>query len=79
MNERISIILPEETLHLIDYMGNKKNRSQFVDEAVKHYIEHIKKVNLREQLRQGAIERSERDLKLAREWNVLEEETWQRR
>lgn len=79
MHKRISINLPEETLYLLDYMSNKGNRSQFIDEAVKYYIEQIGKANLREQLKQGAIKRAERDLNLAREWSVLEEEAWQKR
>jgi len=79
MYQKINIVLPETTLRLIDHITDKKNRSRFIDEAVKYYMEQVGKISLREQLKQGAIRRSERDLNLSREWNVFEEEAWQKR
>ncbi len=68
MHQRINILLPEKTVHLIDLFADKKNRSRFIDEAVKFYTEQIGKISLREQLKEGAIGRAERDLNLSREW-----------
>ncbi|HHC25630.1 MAG TPA: hypothetical protein ENK58_09540 [Desulfobacterales bacterium] len=79
MNQRISITLPEKTIHLIDYMATKRSRSHFIDKALKYYMEQVGKADLRERLKQGAIDRAERDLNVAGEWNALEEEAWQKR
>ena len=73
MHQRINITLPEETIKLIDKVTEKGNRSQFIDEAVKHYIENVGKNNLREKLKQGALKRAKRDKELAEEWNLLED------
>lgn len=73
MHQKINITLPEQTIHLIEQITSKEGRSQFIEEAVIYYIGKFK---LREQLKQGAINRSERDLKLSTEWNLLEEKIW---
>jgi CopG family transcriptional regulator / antitoxin EndoAI len=78
MHQRINITLPEETVRLIDKITGNGNRSQFIDEAVKHYIDTVGRKNLHERLKQGAVRRSERDLQLVEEWASLEEEVWQK-
>ncbi len=77
MHRRINVTLPEETVKLIDRVTKKGNRSRFIDEAVKHYVEEIGRANLRKRLEEGAVCRAERDLTLANEWFLLEEEAWQ--
>jgi CopG family transcriptional regulator/antitoxin EndoAI len=77
MRKRVNIPLPEETLELIDRVTEHGDRSRFIDEAVKHYVEHIGRTNLRKQLKEGAIRRAQRDLALAEEWFTLDEEAWQ--
>jgi CopG family transcriptional regulator / antitoxin EndoAI len=77
MQRRINITLPEETLDLIDRVAQPGDRSRFIDEAIKHYIEEIGRGNLRKQLKEGAIRRAQRDLALAEEWFTLDEEAWQ--
>jgi CopG family transcriptional regulator / antitoxin EndoAI len=74
MHQRINITLPEETIRLIDKVTSKGNRSQFIDEAVKYYVDNIGRENLKEQLKKGAIRRAKRDLNLAEEWFALEDE-----
>ena len=76
MNRRINITLPNETIELLNYIVPKGDRSRFINDAVQYYITEIEKKKLREQLRQGAIERSQRDLNLAETWFDLEEEVW---
>jgi CopG family transcriptional regulator/antitoxin EndoAI len=76
MYQKINITLPEQTLHLIEQMTGRKNRSRFIDEALKYYMEQVGKIKLREQLKQGAVKRAERDLKLSQEWNGLEDDAW---
>ncbi len=77
MHRRINITLPEETLDLIDRAVHPSNRSRFIDEAIKHYIAERGRSNLRQQLKEGAIRRAQRDLTLAEEWFALDEEAWQ--
>lgn len=76
MYQEINITLPEQTVNLIEQMTDKRNISRFVEDAVKYYIEHAGKIRLREQLKQGAAKRAERDLKLSQEWNGLEDSGW---
>jgi CopG family transcriptional regulator / antitoxin EndoAI len=67
MRKRINITLPEETLELIDRVTEHGDRSCFIDEAVRHYIQETGLANLRKQLKEGAIRRAERDFGLAEE------------
>ena len=76
MNRRINITLPNETIELLNRIVPKGDRSRFINNAVQYYITEVEKKKLREQLRQGAIERSQRDLNLAETWFDLEEEVW---
>lgn len=76
MYQRINITLPEETLGLIDRLAKTGDRSRFIDRAIRYYVEAVGKANLKNLLKEGAISRAERDLRLAEEWFILEEETW---
>ena len=68
MNRRLNISLPERTVELIDRTAGKKHRSALIDRAVVRYIQEESRVNLREQIADGARVRAERDLRLAEEW-----------
>ncbi|MBF0200669.1 MAG: hypothetical protein HQK66_05045 [Desulfamplus sp.] len=72
MYQTINITIPEQTAHLIEQIADKKSISNFVEDAVKYYMDHAGKITLREQIKQGALQRAERDLKLTQEWNSLE-------
>jgi CopG family transcriptional regulator/antitoxin EndoAI len=53
------------------------NISIFVEDAIKKYdVKQVGKISLREQLKQGAVKRAERDLKLSQEWNELKDKAW---
>ncbi len=77
MNRRINIILPETTVGVLDRVTTKGNRSQFIDRAVRHYVEAQGRQSLREQLKAGYLANAERDLAMAAEWFPLEEEAWE--
>jgi len=77
MHRRINITLPEETIRLIDRASNKGDRSRLIDKAVKRYISAARRASLRKRLKEGAVRRAERDLRLAEESFFLEEEAWQ--
>lgn len=86
MPQQLQIVLPEDTIHLIDRLTKNNDspeeilrlRSDFINEAVKFYIAEKQRENLKQQLKEGAIQRAKRDLGLVEEWFELEEEAWQR-
>lgn len=77
MHQRINITLPEETLRLMDRTLVDGNRSQFIDQAIKHFIQGRVRKRLRAELKAGAIARKAHDLAMMEEWFLLDEETWQ--
>ena len=78
MSKRINVILPDETVQVIDRVAERGNRSRFIDEAITHYVSSRGKQNLRERLKQGAIANADRDLAIAQEWFALDEQTWRK-
>jgi CopG family transcriptional regulator / antitoxin EndoAI len=76
MRKRINISLPEETVALIDRVTEHGDRSRFIDEAVRRYIQETGRANLRKRLKAGAIRRAERDLRVTEEWLSVDEEVW---
>lgn len=77
-HKRINITLPEETVELLEQVAGKGSRSTFIDGAIKAHVKNIKQQNLRDQLKEGAIARAERNLQMAKEWSQLEDEVWQK-
>jgi len=77
MSKRINIVLPEETIKVLDRVAPKGNRSRFISQAVLHYIDTRSRETLRQRLKQEALENSGRDLALAADWYPLEEEAFQ--
>jgi CopG family transcriptional regulator/antitoxin EndoAI len=78
MTKRINVVLPEETIRVLDRIAPKGNRSRLISEAVIYYVTGRAKSNIAEQLRQGAMAHAGRDLELAGEWFSIDEEAWQR-
>ncbi len=76
MSRRINIILPEETIAVLDRVAPKGSRSRFVSEAVLQYVKERRRRNLRERLRSGYLANADQSLKIAAEWFPLEEEAW---
>lgn len=74
MSKRINVILPDETVAVLDRVTTKGNRSRFIDLAVRQRVETQGKANLRKLLKEEAIANAERDLAIAAEWFPLEEE-----
>ena len=74
MNVRLNVVLPEQTVRLIDRAVPKGQRSRLIDVAVRSYIEEKGRARLRKLLQEGAEARGERDLALADEWFALDAE-----
>jgi CopG family transcriptional regulator/antitoxin EndoAI len=77
MHKRINISLPEETIALIDRVTEQGDRSRLIDEAVRHYVQETGQANLRKRLKEGAMRRAERNLRVAEEWFNLDEDVRQ--
>ncbi|MCC6586753.1 MAG: hypothetical protein IT168_08690 [Bryobacterales bacterium] len=78
MNKRVNVLLPEETIRVLDSVAPKGNRSRVISDAVLYYVSRRGKSKLAEQLKAGAIANRERDLEIAQEWFTVDEQTWQR-
>lgn len=74
MTKRINVILPQQTLSVLDRVTTRGNRSHFITRAVHFYVESQGKQNLRDQLKAGYLANADRDLEHAVEWFPLEEE-----
>ena len=75
-HKRINITLPASTVAMLETVADKGGRSTFIDAAIQKHIHEMRKEDLREQIKAGAIANAERDLEMAREWFDLEEEIW---
>ena len=65
--KRIMVSLPNSLLEEVDFIVSmeKKNRSEFVKEAMKLYIREKRKVEVTERLKDGYLEMSQINLTLA--------------
>ena len=79
MTKRINVVLPEETIQVLDRVAPKGERSRVISDAVIYYVKARARRNLAEQLKEGAAANAQRDLDLAQEWFPLEEQAWQRK
>lgn len=77
VSKRVNVVLPEETLQMIDRIVEHGNRSALIDEAIRFYIDEVGKTNLKKQLKEGAEKRGYRDLEVTKQWFLNEEEAWQ--
>jgi len=78
MTRRLNIVLPEETVRILDRVAPPGQRSRLISEAVLDYVTRRAKRNLATQLKRGALANAQRDLEIAREWFSVDEEAWRR-
>lgn len=73
-SKRIIVSLPDSLLKEVDYIVNleRKNRSEFIREAMRLYIRERRKIEIREQLKKGYMEMAALNLALA-EQNLTED------
>ena len=74
--KRIMISLPDNLLREVDGIAaaEKLNRSEFIREAMKLYIQERKRRTIREQMKKGYMEMAKINLALASENFALEHE-----
>lgn len=74
--KRIMISIPESLLEEVDGLVSleKRNRSEFIREAMRLYISERKRRSIREQMKKGYQEMAQINLALAMESYALEDE-----
>lgn len=74
--KRIMISIPEQLLEEVDGIVSleKRNRSEFIREAMKLYIAEKKRLRIRDQMKKGYQEMAQINLKLATEHYEVENE-----
>lgn len=77
--QRVNVMLPWETLRVLEKIAPRGDRSRVIDDAVRFYVQEAGRFNLRKRLREGAARRAERDLQLAQEWFPVEDAVWHRK
>ena len=76
MTRRLNIVLPEETVRILERVAPRGHRSRLISEAVLDYVTRRAKSNLAAQLKRGALANAQRDLEIAQEWFSVDEEAW---
>ena len=74
--KRVNITLPPETLELIDRVSS--NRSEFINKAVRLYANRLERAKLKQRLKKTYLERAKEDLAIAKEWEPIERELWEK-
>ena len=69
-------MLPAATISVLDKVAVRGSRSEFIDRAIRHYVQSEGQKTLRERLKEEALAWADRDLEMAGEWFPLEEEAW---
>ena len=74
--KKVLITLPESLLSEVDYLASldNKNRSQFIGEAMQHYLQERKKTEIKTRMIQGYSEMGDLNLKISEEWLETENE-----
>jgi len=78
MSKRINIVLPETTIKTIDRMVRHGQRSQFINQAVQHFVSHRSTEALKTQLERAAVRDQDLDREIAADWFAVDEGAWQR-
>ncbi len=72
------MILPDETITVLNRVTSKGTRSTFISRAVLHYVDTHSRQAMRKQLEAGYRANADRNLAMTAEWFPLEEEVSQR-
>jgi metal-responsive CopG/Arc/MetJ family transcriptional regulator len=78
MSKRINVVLPQQTLQVLDQVAGKGKRSEFISHAVLHYIRTRGRRRLRERLKAGYQAQAAENLEIALQWFRLEEQAWRK-
>jgi CopG family transcriptional regulator / antitoxin EndoAI len=71
MLQVVNVELPGNVVKMLDDISPGFDRATVLTAAIEHYTQFLKKENLSEQIKAGAINRAERDRQLSEEWLLL--------
>jgi CopG family transcriptional regulator/antitoxin EndoAI len=77
VSKRINVILPEATIQTIDRMTKPGGRSQFINQAVRHYVANRSVEAFRARLEHAAVRDRDLDREIAADWLAVDREAWQ--
>ncbi len=72
--QRVDITLPKETVKLLEKIAKRGDRSRLVDQAIRYFAKEMSRANLRKWIKEGAMVNASRDLNLAEEWFLIDDE-----
>ena len=74
--KKVLITLPESLLSEVDYLASldNKNRSEFIREAMQHYLDERSHSELRTKMVQGYSEMADINRRISEEWLETENE-----
>ncbi|MBE7056714.1 MAG: CopG family transcriptional regulator [Ruminococcaceae bacterium] len=75
-SKKVLITLPESLLSEVDYLASldNKDRSQFIGEAMQHYLQERKRTEFNTKMIQGYSKMAEINQKISEEWLEAENE-----
>lgn len=76
--EKVTLTLPHDLMEAVRTMSSKRGQSKFISEAITYYVEAQQRRILREQLIAGYQATAEESLAVAKEWEPLGFEAWQK-
>lgn len=75
-SKRLNITLNPDTWDRFKIAVPRMERSKFIDYALRVYLTHLKKENLRKKLKEEALSNASEDLKITNEWFHLDKDVW---
>lgn len=74
--KKVLITLPESLLSEVDYLASldNKDRSQFIGEAMQHYLQERKRTEMQTRMIQGYSEMADLNRQISEEWLEAENE-----
>jgi len=66
----INVVLPDETMVVLNRLAPRGSRSRVISDAVMHYVSSRGRGNLAERPKAGALANAQRDLAIAGEWRL---------
>lgn len=74
--EKVTLTLPSDVMETVRSLVPPRRQSQFIAEAIRHFVAEQQRRSLRERLIAGYQANAAADSTLADEWSAVEDEAW---
>lgn len=74
--EKVTLTLPSDLMETVRSLVPPRRQSQFIAEAIRHFVAEQQRRSLRERLIAGYQTNAAADSTLAAEWSAVEDEVW---